>query len=287
MKKILKNKTAFSLIELSIVLLIIGIVVAGVTQSSRLISAFRLSSARSLTQSSPVASITNLSLWYDTTSAASFSESQAEDTLTATTWNDINPQSTTKRNATGVGATYTANCLNSLPCLRFNGSSHTFSYDGTFLAGTDYTVIVVEQRRSSGSTNLFLAGTSLSTNNNLILGYGTNTTISFSQYANDLSVTVAAYSSPIPRIHAFTFNSATGKTHYLNGALSTFNANSASQTTGITSYSGAAIGYYGGGGNYYYSGDIFEIIMFNRALKTEERRAIEAYLGKKWGITVI
>ena len=48
---------AFSLIEISIVLLIIGILVAGVTQSSRLISQSKINSARAMTQSSPVSSI--------------------------------------------------------------------------------------------------------------------------------------------------------------------------------------------------------------------------------------
>jgi prepilin-type N-terminal cleavage/methylation domain-containing protein len=45
-KKLLK---AFSLIELSIVILIIGIVVAGVTQSSRLVRQMRLASVKSMT----------------------------------------------------------------------------------------------------------------------------------------------------------------------------------------------------------------------------------------------
>ncbi|MFM7621060.1 MAG: prepilin-type N-terminal cleavage/methylation domain-containing protein, partial [Alphaproteobacteria bacterium] len=45
---------AFSLIELSIVILIIGILVAGVTQSSRLVNQFRLTSARNITLSSPL-----------------------------------------------------------------------------------------------------------------------------------------------------------------------------------------------------------------------------------------
>ncbi|MFM7621329.1 MAG: prepilin-type N-terminal cleavage/methylation domain-containing protein [Alphaproteobacteria bacterium] len=40
---------AFSLIELSIVILIIGILVAGVTQSSRLIRQMKLLSAQSIT----------------------------------------------------------------------------------------------------------------------------------------------------------------------------------------------------------------------------------------------
>jgi hypothetical protein len=35
-----------------------------------------------------------------------------------------------------------------------------------------------------------------------------------------------------------------------------------------------------------YQGLIGEIIIFNRALDKDERWAIEAYLGKKWGISV-
>jgi prepilin-type N-terminal cleavage/methylation domain-containing protein len=57
-------KKAFSLIELSIVVLIIGILVAGITQSSRLVSMMKIQSARSLTINSPVASIKGLTIWF-------------------------------------------------------------------------------------------------------------------------------------------------------------------------------------------------------------------------------
>jgi hypothetical protein len=33
-------------------------------------------------------------------------------------------------------------------------------------------------------------------------------------------------------------------------------------------------------------GDLFEIVHYNRALTTDERRAVESYLGAKWNITV-
>jgi prepilin-type N-terminal cleavage/methylation domain-containing protein len=48
--------TAFSLIELSIVILVIGLLIAGAIQGSKMISKAALSSARTLTESSPVAS---------------------------------------------------------------------------------------------------------------------------------------------------------------------------------------------------------------------------------------
>jgi hypothetical protein len=39
-------------------------------------------------------------------------------------------------------------------------------------------------------------------------------------------------------------------------------------------------------GGIYLAGDIAEIIIFDRALKLEERDAVAKYLGKKWGIKV-
>jgi hypothetical protein len=32
--------------------------------------------------------------------------------------------------------------------------------------------------------------------------------------------------------------------------------------------------------------DIAEVIIYDRSLKTEERKSIEQYLGKKWGIKI-
>lgn len=301
MLKPLKNKTAFSLIELSIVILIIGIIVAGVTQSSRLISAFKLSTARNLTQSSPAASLSNMVLWFETTSEKSFIETEADNSLTVSQWNDINPTSNTKYTVTqatsGARPTYTTNCMNSLPCLRFSpsGVGDYFSFDGSFLVNSDYTVIVVEQRRSgSGTYNFFIGGVTAAQNQNLILGYRTvDTKLTFGTYSNDLDATIAAFSASniIPRIHVFTFSSTSGKTLHLNGvsqslAQAAETPQTPVPTAPITAFSGSSIGYYNAGVTVYYNGDLCEIMMFNRALKTEERRSIESYLSKKWNITV-
>ena len=96
--KLINNK-AFSLIELSIVILIIGILVAGVTQSSRLIKAMKIQSAKSLTVSSPVPSFKNVTLWLESTLSESFDSAEAQDQLQISTWKDINPQSSFKNNA--------------------------------------------------------------------------------------------------------------------------------------------------------------------------------------------
>ena len=98
------NLKAFSLIELSVVILIIGVLVLGVTQGSRMMREAKLTSARSLTTSSPVASIEGLAMWLEATSEKSFKSSEAVNTAigstgTITDWYDINPQTTSPNNA--------------------------------------------------------------------------------------------------------------------------------------------------------------------------------------------
>lgn len=129
-------KKAFSLIELSIVILIIGILVAGVTQSSRLISRMRISSAIQFTKSSPVSSIKDLALWLEPISQNAFATGSAgnyvtieepEDNTQIARWNDSNPQSTYKNDA--IQSTlanqprYRTNAINNLPALLFTNSS--------------------------------------------------------------------------------------------------------------------------------------------------------------------
>lgn len=143
-------RRAFSLIELSVVILIIGVLIAGVTQSSRLILQFKLQSARNLTNSSPVASIKGVLLWLETTDTASIEDAETENNSPVSLWKDLNPQSSFKNNATSSGEDpiYIAECINGLPCLRFGGDK-SLAFDGSGLVGIDYTVIYVEQRRAA------------------------------------------------------------------------------------------------------------------------------------------
>jgi prepilin-type N-terminal cleavage/methylation domain-containing protein len=282
-------KKAFSLIELSIVILIIGILVAGVTQSSRLIAQFRLASARSMTNSSPIASMKNLVAWFETTSEKSFLDSETEVNSTISTWYDINPTATNKNNATqttaGFRPTYIGNCMNSLPCLRFGGSTDDdyLSYDGTLLANSVYSVIIVEQRRDSKINNFFMGAIGSSVDNaNLHLGYRSNTTLTLAQHGNDMDITIGSYSSPVPRFHTFVFNSSSGKYHYLNNSTTPTSKTDAGGLTALSSNNSASIGAMN---TYFFDGDICEVIIFNRAITTEERTSIQAYLSKKWDIS--
>lgn len=281
------TKTGFSLIELAVVITIIAALVAVVANTNRISFGARLAAAQSLTKSSPVIDMDNgdLILWLETTMSNSFGNAPGNNT-TISTWQDLSP---THNNATaGTAPTYLTNTMNGLPTISFDGSSTYLKYSGSYLAGSNYTIFVVEQRTAAqGSSADFIGGPNATTNNMLQLGYNTDTKFIFGQYGNDcLYNTFPAYTTPTPNIHGFIFNSATGKNWYLNGgAAKTFTTACPSPTTGLSSgYTVAYIGSYYT--NSWYHGQIGEIIMFKRALNENEQNDIQQYLGKKWGISV-
>ncbi len=289
MKKMMR--TAFSLIELSIVILIIGIIIAGVTQSSILVKKFRLSTARTLTNSAPMASMNDVIMWVEATSEESFIDIEEENGNTLSIWYDINPTKNTKNNPAQSDATYKPiykeNCINSLPCVNFSDAKY-FDFDGTQIVGTGYSIFIVERRLSGASGNYFIGSEGNDYNSALILGYGDNNTLTFAQYANDFSYgSIASYSTPIARIHAFISKKGVSKKYYLNGAEKTLTVGGgADQTVALVANPNAHIGralIWSSGGSSY-TGDIAEIIIFANSVSHQERTDIESYLSKKWGV---
>ena len=278
--------TAFSLIELSIVILIIGIIIAGVTQGSRLVKFAKVNTEATQTKSAPVASVAGLVSWFETTLPNSFSEDVGNDDAIAE-WLDISPQSSSKNNASQSTSAsqplYIDSGINGLPALRFDGVDDVLTAGGIVSGLSDYTDVFVEERAASTS------GPMMGASPGLTLGYAgddTSVLVYHSNGYNDLTpYTVDAYSSPTPRIMCFT-NKVTSDTSgdsdlYING----FDMGVAGRLLQgeNSSYS---IGYGPVGSGVYYQGYIGEIIIFNRQLKTEERKAIESYLAKKWKVTL-
>lgn len=85
----------------------------------------------------------------------------------------------------------------------------------------------------------------------------------------------------------FNATASSPKIHFINGAQQTLVINGTPDASqGLSSYTNATFGFYGTDLNTYYKGNVGEIIIFSRALKTEERRSVEEYLGKKWKIKI-
>jgi prepilin-type N-terminal cleavage/methylation domain-containing protein len=292
-----KNHKAFSLIEISMVILVIGILIAGVSQGVDLYDDYRLASARNLTKNSLVNRIPDLEMWLETTSENSLATGTTSftdkpnptDQDSIGRWNNINPNilpsarnHATQNNPTALvdnQPKYIRKGMNGLPALLFDGTNDFFSFNGNFLIGADYTIFVVEARSSNKSTNYFLAGNGgFGTNESLHLGYRGDAVITQAHFYNDLDKSISNFKSIISRMHSFVFSKSNGKSIYTDGG----NKTNSNQLSPLTSYAGYMIGNYFN--LYYYQGSIAEIIFYTRALTDKERQGVEAYLAKKWGI---
>ena len=195
-------------------------------------------------------------------------------------WND---KSGNARNATqAIGANQPlviANAFNGLQVIRFDGSNDTLTYNGSFLANTDYTIIGIYARRSNKIKNFILSGSGIVGNDNIVVGWTTNTQFSLNQWANDLNVTVAGYSSSIAQILEVTHNTTDGKLIRSNGTTIASNASGGL----VVSYAGSNLGHQPYE-NTYYNGDIGELIYFTSTPSASNREKVEGYLAWKWDL---
>ncbi len=304
---VMKNKNnsqfsskAFSLIETSIVIVIIGILITGVTQGSRLVAASKLTSAQNLTKGSPVPSIKDLVFWYETTLDNSVTSGVAANDLSNSddvqdgdfikNWNDSNPLKNSKIKATIglVGAlalddtyrpTYVRNGINGLPSLGFRRSTDKLIVP----VSIDYTV--------KPNITIFAVFVYRGTDG-AIFGQDNGSWDRF--LSVNIGVSNGAGSQPFPistndnHILSYVARNAVtnGSNVYLNGVMQVgagFTDNHTNSGDGFL-----AIGVIGSGGGYEQNidMDIGEFILFDRALKKSERQDIEKYLSKKWGIAV-
>ena len=274
------NKGAFSLIELSVVILIIGILILGVTRGSALLTKTKLSSARSLTNSSPVASIPDLVIWYETTLESSFDESNAigGDALTVdpesqVIWYNNSPKKIF--NVTGVNGDplYTEVSINDLPAISFDGND-SLTFNSKAFSGTRYTVFIVERRGAAVGYMLSLGGAGAANS----FGYSADAVLGDGVEVGDIAVPTIATVANTARISTFISN-AVERNVYLNGTAGTANAAAL-----LVADSAGFIG--SSDGANFYTGDISEIIAFNRGLTVSELNSVIDYLGKKYNINV-
>ena len=294
-----KTLKAFSLIELSIVILIIGILVAGVTQSSRLVRQIRLATARSLTTSSPVTSIKNLSLWLEPVMDSSFIPAEAQDNSLVSTWYDINPQVTPQlrlsatQGNTSFQPRYFSDEINGLPALRFDGNSDwmTLGVNHGLESNSKITIFIVN-KFATNTTGFVLAK-----RDNFVDGKGWNVVVWGNYYALEImghqSTNVAVVSTTLnfntTYLTTFSYNgnmSSSGMNLWVNG-----NKQNPPSRGGALTMSPSPngdedlrIGAREGNSFAWYHGSIGEIIIFTDSLSDSDVSEVNTYLKKKWNI---
>ena len=274
---------AFSLIELSIVILIIGILVAGVTQSSRLINQMRLISARSITLSSPVPTIKNLIAWYESVSEKSFNESEMSSGSLLSNWFDSNIQSSSKINGFQTvdvnKPQYAIDESTTLPVVKFIDQDFFNLPDGTVpFNNMPYTIFFVSQTYAYCACGLLGSGTYNSNFTANAFRYDGSTSMVNYWWGNDIYLTNSVTIRKMT-IHTFVYD-LTKREGFADGVLKA----SIAATNRISTANNNTIGKTFN--TEFMNGTIGEIIIFDRVLNQEERKAIEGYLGKKWSIKV-
>lgn len=279
----MKKNSAFSLLELSIVIAVVGAIIAGIMQSRVVLSKSRLSAAQTQTTQSPVPNIADLVGWWETTSERSFSTTEAIDASTITNWYDVNPQALSALNATqstsGSRPSYKTNMENGLPMVYFSGTKYMTLPDGTVpYNDTSYTVFIVgkfSSTCSSGTCNIISSGAASSSNLNSF--QYTSTAVKNNWNSSSLSATASIATL---HIYSFTYKNSVGRKIYVDGTQTASDSTTSRTSTNATNLFGSS------SSSTNITGYLGEVIIYQRALNSEERKSVEKYLSRKWGPAV-
>ena len=189
--------------------------------------------------------------------------------------------------------------LNGSSSIRFSTAS-VLGFDGTFLAGSDYTIFVLEGRDRAGVDNCFIGTTNSCSpaepcdpNGVLGLGYTDSPTVGADFLVQGHSIPlnqallaeIPSFNPAAPQefvVTTFTFDQTVGRSIHRTPSPTMGQAVvTDAGTTALSSYTNAALGIFL---DSFYVGDLVEIIMYNRALTCQERNAVNEALAIRYGL---
>ncbi|MBU6140174.1 MAG: hypothetical protein KGP29_01270 [Proteobacteria bacterium] len=302
MKKNQKKLKAFSLVELSVVILIVSIVIEGITSASRLVYQSRINSARFLTISSPINGIKDLLVWFESTSDASFAESEKSDLAKITNWHDINPQQPFKyvlnQPIVSRQPTYEARgASGGLPLVQFYSiptAAQSMSTTGNIdlVGNPSFTMFFVASagNNSEAKSRLFSIGNTSGACTQFDLSYWGNNLGNLRFNGGDK--TFPMLNSNMLSVFRIVRDSVSGNSTvngsstaiYFNGAAKILQNRATEDCSPYLMPSPLSLNPDVPPNLLNWTVKIAEIVIFNRVLKSDEIRDIEAYLSKKWSI---
>ena len=293
------QKRAFSLVELSVVVVVVTILVAGIFMGSGLVQNARISNARAHTAKSVVRDISGLVAWYETSNNDSFNPGETYDTAQISQWRDIAPSSQiglTNQNVLAVttpssNIIYVESGINSIPSIEFIGSVSSTSklaltafYQGNSAQKTIFLVFkplaITTQTLIDSISTATDSSIAIKDSNEITLdssGDGTADGVSTATVTDTASLSVSN-----DYIMATYFDGSSSRV-YLNDAED--KAGAANLSPGTNELTGLTVGSDKDAGSDL-NGLISEVIIFDRALKSQERKDIMSYLSIKYNISV-
>ena len=290
----IKNQKAFSLIEISMVIFIIGILIAGISSGIDLYNDARISKAQVLTKSSKIPRIPDLVLWLDSVSAEAFTKPPSQNEKIAK-WKDINPFSNNKLEAYQTSEdfkpTYNFNSISGLPALKFNSTCMRIDLDISYTSKPKITAFAVFKINGNNSSkggwgNPLFGNDSGIWGRFLLLIQGGN--LSYMSISNGNGTLLKKVDSILNFPYYSTYVSQQSVT---NGSQIRYNGVFISSHTENFTYpqnNWTALGSDGngvnGGCDLLSNFDIGEFIIYDRNLSASEINDVENYLKKKWEI---
>lgn len=281
------KRSAFSIIEISIVLLIVGIIVVGATYGKSLIDSSKFQKVKRLTSNSPVKFIEGLLVWMETTSKNSFDTTYVDNDNVAS-WDSINVQTTNKyRFIANNTPKFQENEINTLPIIEFNGSDVFDGLQTNFaqLIGKGITIFLVAKTNTEIDNVDYVSswlsnGADKSFRIYQDAGANIRFRVSADGSANSADATLIGGVSANPKIITAMYDG----TQILIDSSQLAQVTTA-YTGGIhTQNAGLRIGR---SSVVTFNGQIGEVIIFGRSLNSEERSSVELYLSQKWGIKYV
>jgi hypothetical protein len=207
--------------------------------------------------------------------------------VVVTTWND---QSRNGNNATGADTfpTLQLNAINGYPAIRINNDGSdvsSFIVLNNFNLKNSSTFIVVKQLNTGNSYARMLGflGTNQDYDSDNGLAFVFNNTIPQLQLESNSNTAIIAnlVANNVFALVSYKIDNSGNMSIFYNGASEATgqNANMSSQNSGDAIFIGQGSQNLTATGLY---GDIAEVVMYNRAVTTQERQQIELYLNRKY-----
>ena len=302
----MKNKfsKAFSLVELSIVILVVGILLAAITKGKDLYSDMQLKTAQSVTSSSLINSMQSVSLWLDTTTLPNIRDAnkkQIDFNDNVHFWRDNKagtPATTIELASIATGASVTdenkpqliRSGFSGLPTIEFDGANY-FTLDNASkspLTDNDdtYTIALAFKTyhlETATGTPLFI-GTDA---NHFSMDLTSNTAFTISHHATN-EKTSNVYDALRTNIFIIVVNNNnTNNIKIFNNSNTSTDV--ATATPGLSSIEQGVINVAANGSATStpgFKGQISEVIVFNKELSTNEVAEVNQYFKQKYNVPI-